>query len=339
MNMKAFFPPDAKIRCIPDKANPRVLLMGTTFEKRWKESRLFPGFRPTARIYRLVMRLKATLGIGNFIINDAQQSLVKEFVADLFPHLCSMVALIGTPGPTQKLTLELWDDTQVIGYFKFAEKPAARLRLQQEQQVLSFLPEGLGPELLRFGNLQNGLALVTTPLVGQRVLPTVTPPPNVLQLLESFPQSEPRPIHQHPGSHLLIQFFGREVQPWLNALADRKWPVVVHHGDFAPWNLIRTSSGLLKAIDWEYGNREHLPYLDLAYYILQVGFFIFRWSASQAKSYAAHQLHQLCGLTNQEAQAIVCLTMFQAFQEARKDGVQPNSPLQIWRQSIWKDEG
>lgn len=338
MNMKEFFPPDAKIRCIPDKINPRVLLMGSTLKNRWKESALFPGFRQTARIYRLMMRLKVTIGIGDTIVNDAQQSLVKGFVSDLFPDLCSMVGLIGTSGPTQKLTIELWDKHRVIGYFKFAEKPAARLRLQQEQNILTSLPERLGPKSLKFGNLQEGLALVTTPLVGQRVFPSVAPPQKVLQLIRSFPQSKPQPMEQHPGCQMFSQTYGGEVEHWLRALADREWPVVFQHGDFAPWNLIQTSTGMINAIDWEYGNKEQLPFLDLAYYILQVGFFIFHWPASNAKDYAIKTLSKTFGLTYKEAKAFVCLAMFQAFQEARKDGINSDAPLQLWRQAIWQDK-
>jgi hypothetical protein len=40
------------------------------------------------------------------------------------------------------------------------------------------------------------------------------------------------------------------------------------HGDFAPWNLLRTSSGWI-LVDWEEANRESSPFFDVFHYLVQ----------------------------------------------------------------------
>jgi hypothetical protein len=45
-------------------------------------------------------------------------------------------------------------------------------------------------------------------------------------------------------------------------------PVGPTHGDFAPWNLLRTDRGWL-LIDWEYASREHPAFYDIFHHLVQ----------------------------------------------------------------------
>jgi hypothetical protein len=51
------------------------------------------------------------------------------------------------------------------------------------------------------------------------------------------------------------------------ALADKSLPLCLSHGDFAPWNLLETSRGLV-ALDWEYALPHWNPMGDFFHFHL-----------------------------------------------------------------------
>jgi hypothetical protein len=61
---------------------------------------------------------------------------------------------------------------------------------------------------------------------------------------------------------------------------DDKVPVAFYHGDFVSWNLIRQKNGLNRAIDWEFGDCDGAPLLDLFHFLLR-----FPLSAGKLNSY------------------------------------------------------
>ena len=46
--------------------------------------------------------------------------------------------------------------------------------------------------------------------------------------------------------------------------------VVYEHGDFAPWNIIKTNNDELKLFDFEYFVKDGLEYMDLIKYYFQI---------------------------------------------------------------------
>ncbi|TAE86062.1 MAG: glycosyltransferase [Verrucomicrobia bacterium] len=56
----------------------------------------------------------------------------------------------------------------------------------------------------------------------------------------------------------------------------------VSHGDFAPWNLLRSSCGKVMAIDWEWGRMDGMPGLDLVHYLTQEARLIHRLESRMA---------------------------------------------------------
>jgi hypothetical protein len=81
------------------------------------------------------------------------------------------VILVGTAGPAQKLIIQLWDENGVAGYVKYAEKPAARKRLEGERHVLAALPDSLGPAVIKYGKIADGTGLLLSPIVGRPLAP------------------------------------------------------------------------------------------------------------------------------------------------------------------------
>jgi hypothetical protein len=263
-----------------------------------------------------------------------------EFAQDVMPQLTSAVVLVGTPGPTQQLTVQLWDKTgRILGYLKYAEeRTTARRRLQQERFMLSNLPHGVGPELVKFGPLGNGDALLESVLQGKPLRTTLPPGEDLIPLLDSLVVAPPVPLDAHPWVRRMRDLGPPAVDAWFEPLSSRRWPVVIQHGDFAPWNLLRRPDGVLQAVDWEHGTLEGFPYLDLVHFILQTSALVYRLAPPKAARNAASYLSRQPSLAlNQvEAHALVRLTAYDAYIKTSGDGQLDKAPLQVWRRAIWE---
>lgn len=340
LEINGFFPPGVHIRNLPSLQNPRLYFSGETPIRRWKESAFYPAYRKRAMIYRFALRCKATMGIGGVTLNQAAHWPIKDFVQSVFPDVRSAVVLAGAPGPTQKITLQLWNKHGVLGYLKYAEKPAAVARLGKERYMLSALPLGLAPTLLKYGCMGDGVGLLQTAVLGKHVQATLPPPMGICRFLQTFTTSPPLKLEAHPWIILQLKHHGSFISRWVEALAHREWPVVFSHGDFVPWNIFSTKESNYLAIDWEYGTLEGFPYLDLAYYILQLGCLLYRWTPQSASDYAIRFLTDGAdaGLTEQEAQALVALAAYYALQSSLEDGKNPSDSTQIWWKAVWETE-
>src|SRR3972149_3270412 len=161
------------------------------------------------------------------------------------------------------------------------------------------------------GALGGGLAVLMTPVGGRQISPRLPPPEDVLTYLETLPAKEsPVAPAEHPWIKSLMTRTPREdilIARCVEVLSRRKWRIVHHHGDFAPWNLLRIGKGKLAAVDWEFASAEGFPYVDLAHYIIQVGALMYRWRAGKVLSWGVRYLSNptIIGLSQAEATAIV----------------------------------
>ena len=332
------FPPRTPLLALPNWRAPRVVLSGSGSPvKRWRSSAFYPATRSVAKLYRIVIRGKAALGWG-----EARQALgerwtLHEFLQDCLPAIDSIVLQTRPPGPAQKFTVELRGRAgRIIGYVKYGTETLAQRRLAQEYLTLTRLPAGLGPTPMKFGNMGDGTALLVTPLCGQEVRARLPPAPKVLEFAKSLEGSSTLALNDHPYVGAMRQRIGPRLDAILEDLAGRAWPVVPHHGDFAPWNLRRRDDGLA-AFDWEFGTPDGFPYIDLAYFILQVAFLIYSWPPVKSAIYATEWLERQSafGLTDREARALSRLAMFDAYLRAKDDGYPEDHPLRAWRRRIW----
>lgn len=335
-----FFPPGARVLALPDWRRPRLYLPAQRFGKRWGASSFYPAFRLPARLYRLALRSKAATGLGEVRTARPDGWILGEFVRDALPGAASATVLVGTPGPAQKITARIEDkEGKVLGFLKYAEKVAARSRLRRERHVLQAISEGLAPKALGYGILGAGEALLTSPISGKRLPATLPPATDAAHFLTSLTVSPPIALEDHPWVKGACRQDGKDaINACFEVLADRRWPVVVQHGDFAPWNLLQTSGSRIAAFDWEYGALEGFPCLDLAYYALQTSALIHRWSPAKAARRTMECLlrENTFTLNGAEARALTRLAAYDAHQKALEDGQAPGEGLQDWRREIWE---
>jgi len=319
---------------LPNRERPRLYFFKGDARERWNYSAFYPAFRWNARVYRLMLRCKALLGWVDAIKITDDTGALRDFLQSCLPNFTCGVVCMGTPSPVQKFTVQLWDDSKVIGYLKYGEKPSALARLQQEYSVLNSLPEWLGPSVLMFGEFAEGLALVLAPVPGRSLPARISSLANADNFTSRLVTGDIHEAENHPWIQHMLDRYNGIIDPWVDAFANATYPVVIQHGDFAPWNIYQASSGIMTAIDWEYGTLKGFPYLDQAYFILQINMLINRWKPERSREFAIKVLTEK--LSKPQARAIVNLAVFDAFHKAQKDGHDSEMPNQRWRRAVWE---
>ena len=325
-----FFPPGAGVLALPSWRNPRLYLSGSSLPRRWEESAMYPGSRWGARFYRNLLRIVTAAGLKSRRNVRGDDWPLGEFAGEVMPELKSAVVLAGTPGPAQTLTAQLLDAKgRILGYLKYAETEAARQRLRRELFMISSIPEEITPRPIKFGLMGGGEALLRGAVVGNPLRTTLPPEDGVIALLSSLAVSSGMSLEAHPWARRIRSQGDHRLDYYLETLASREWPVVIQHGDFAPWNLLRTPGGAIKAIDWEFGAMEGFPYQDLCHYFLWVSFLIYRWEPLKAMQVVAEYLSResAFSLSDAQARALIKLAAYDICQRLSEDG-QHTSPEQ-----------
>ena len=341
MNWEVFFPVGTPVLALPDWERPRLFVASWDLQTRWEGSSLYPAYRWAARVFRFFLRVKSTLGVGAIRVARGGWALESFLSKACRKDLVPWAVLLGTKGPAQKITVELRTQEGKVGaYLKYGETDAAQRRISHEYAVLRVLPRDLAPEPLYLGPLGEGIGLLVSAVRGRPVAARAYLPESVVRYAASLPVSGYCAAEAHPWIARLLAHGDSQVERWLRVLGTREWAVLPQHGDFAPWNLLQNGQRRVRAVDWEYGMSEGFPGTDLAYYLLQVGALIHRWSPERARIHAAHLLARLSwpGMSFEEAQAVVRLTAYDAYLKSMEDGHTADEPLQAWRWAVWEEK-
>ena len=383
ISWQLFFAPGERVIALPCWRKPRLYIVSKHWKQRWKDSEFYPAFKPRAKLFKLAVRILAAC---DFL--PAKKAVAGPKVCSLKSAVSfsRLAVLVGVDGPTQKLIARCLDsDGRPVAYIKYGEKPLACEKIGNEADVLNrmasapighddiSLPE-TAPQLLWRGELGRGVALMISAVEGEMLDARLSASADSCQLmavkeyLERLRISDVTfDIDDHPAivrlrkqvagvgdqragvcrqsSVISLQDFFEILAP----LRAQKWPVVIQHGDFTPWNTIRISESSVKsnvlgvtkeanlhpnnfepktfsalklktgdgtslrlcAIDWEEGTAEGFPYFDLVYYVLQSAFLIHHWSPAQAVPYALKLLVS-DGLDEQQALAVIKLAALDA---------------------------
>ena len=161
-------------------------------------------------------------------------------------------------------------DTWEVGKLAAGEDGAVMLDREAEaiRSISPQVPEI--PELLGLEKAGDARLLRMPYLTGRSLEPGDNAP--VSRLLKSWlSDSPPLPLRSFPEWDAISLALGTipEGGKIMEGIADLPLRPSIRHGDLARWNLLTTDGGDLKVLDWEWGEPEGLPGIDLAHFIAQ----------------------------------------------------------------------
>jgi hypothetical protein len=334
-------PQGATVSLLPGRGEPRLLLLSKDAGGRWADSAMYPASTLRGRALRSALRVAAAAyTLPRTTVNDPEAGLLIPQMEELFPTSCPDLVFVGPPGPARKCSLRMRGrDGLITGYVKASSAAGGIARLRREYEVLSGLPVGVGPIPLGFIASEFGAVLGLEPVSGRPGRGVLRPPRGLLEVLGGLVGAETVPGSLHPWLERLATRPGsHEIEAALDILRAGEWPVVITHGDAAPWNVF-VAGGQVRLLDWEYGTLNGFQHADAVEYILQVACLVKKWSPARAAHQAARWLEDGSGmvLSGGVASSLVKVTAFCAYSEALEDGAAPSYPLQHWRSQVWRN--
>lgn len=345
LDWNQLFAPGEPVIALPSWQRPRLLLSARQLEQRWRDSDFYPTQSVRSEVYKQILRLRAAARLSSVRRAEGRGWVLEEFLSGLVDSPRPPTVRIGTPCAAQKWMIRIRGaDGKAAAYVKWGVSESACRRIVREHGILCALPKGLGPQPTRVGPLAGGTALCLHPVVG-RPLGRYTRKilPRLATFLEALTIQTPLSVDEHSGLAVLARGAPSAVALWIEQLADQPWPVVIHHGDLTPWNLIDVSAdrpdwgGCLMAVDWEYALLSGVPFLDAAYYHLQIAGLLKKLSPASAAAFTAARLTRQPwpGLSQCHAMALTALTAYAAWRRAIDDGDGADEPRQRWNRTIW----
>jgi hypothetical protein len=288
---RALCPVDQDILEVSAHGVPRWFFPIGNIKTLRKSLTLYPSYRWRSRAYRAALLAWATVG-GVRLTHRVSRKRegewpVGELLLSDFPTLSTAAVYIGTPGPSQNITIQLMDDRgQTLGFAKYANAPWAQDCIANEARMLEIIPENIGPRVVRFTQFLQGDLLVQTPVEGRVRMPRSKPDAAQIRFIERLIRTGATyTASEHPfiGSlHARAGQRRRILEEIIADLEDSEWPVALHHGDLSPWNMRWQGRNCL-AFDWEHGREEGLAYLEMAHAPIQVAGLIRRTDPLRAK--------------------------------------------------------
>lgn len=335
-----FFPCEEKIIALPTWKNPRLLLCVRDLKRlNIFIEKIFNTQTWKAKMYKYGMVIWAKIG-KNFLIkkNSYSMCVLYHIIKDFDLKVNSIAVIAGRPSPIQKIKIILLNTSKEIGYIKFSYLKLAQKRLQHEYEILSNLPQGIGPKPWKLEKVLQGTALLISPIRGVPIKACLPPPEDILDFQKKLVIDYNIKLENHPWIKKLSDK-GFSWWKWIEPLEKKKWHIVIEHGDFAPWNLLRDpTTGKIWAIDWEFGDLCGFPYIDIAYYFLQTSALIYKWNPKKSFKVASKYLQLRFGFNKHIADSLVKLSAFEAYWITSQNGRSDDWPLQRWRRKIWEIE-
>lgn len=194
---------------------------------------------------------------------------------------------LGSPGPNQKTTLQVFREKQILGYVKWTDSPDIAASFEAETQTLRYL-NAVGvkhiPVALYCGKADGKYVFVqsTTKSLHSSV-PSAFSAKHVAfveELNRKTMKEMPLEDTALYGDFQYLRTLLDSLSPSVQRVFEEAIPLVENyyrtqstycfmHGDFTPWNMYE-DKGMLYPFDFEFAAMGYPSYMDLVHYFLQV---------------------------------------------------------------------
>lgn len=261
---------------LPSKRNPKVYLAIGTKSKMALSFQLYNPFSIKGRLYKGMVRLFVTYfkGLAELffpVLKTNKTEFMRHIEAELGLPLTSSVYLATAK---DKVVLQLVHEEKVFGYLKFPLTNQGVQRLVNEREAIKILSAiDLIPTLLYSGSYDNTPFIILKEIKGSigGLKPT-----EYRVSLKALYKNVSYDLSEHPRVlSLEMQLAECNEKDLLERLkkitsnSNTYYKEVYEHGDFAPWNLIRTSNGIVP-FDFEFFVAKGLEFMDELKYYYQI---------------------------------------------------------------------
>ncbi len=315
---------NGRVRAVVPLGRPVERLRGALF---------IPAFRWSARTARLVRGVQ--LAILPSEAADYGTSLVLEAFGPILDGLIPSTATIGTPLSKRAVVVRLVDEERrAVAVCKVAVNETSDEAIERERRALSALRHtGWAPKLIGASRVDGHLAIVTEFVHGG---PGSTGRSALNEALGCMPTATDDATSWMAAEHPWVTRVCAYADLPLTRIADDlpgEWPEVWSHGDFAPWNLIRSRHRGPVAIDWEEAAPDGFLGADLAHFAMATSHLIWKAAPHRSIASARRALHEHLGFDARASSAVVRLAAAAAAWREAKNGADP-SRARFWKEVV-----
>ena len=261
---------------LPPSSNPRVYLAVNSKRDVKFSFKLYNPFSCKANLLKSVMLFFYshfyTLAKVLLPCINVRDSLFVSFLnKTLNTNITSSLYIASAK---DKYVLQLTDNSGIVGYLKFPINDLGKERLINEEKAISILSsKGIIPKAVLKDSFYGTNFLILKNLEGS--IEKITQE-EYKTLLSLFKKEYKYRLENHPRiinlRNQLINYDLSQYSEKLSTIISRsskEYFEVYEHGDFAPWNLMKTKIGIVP-FDFEYFEEDGLEYLDEFKYHFQI---------------------------------------------------------------------
>ena len=262
---------------IPNRKDPKVVLAIGDKNSAKNAFQIYNPFSAKAKLFKSVVRFFCINFNKLFVeLFDLEKHENSEFINFLNQEFqISFTASIYNATLKDKVVIQLQSEGLIFGYVKFPINDNGLINIKNEINAIEILSKR------GIMNLQmQTFKFKETPFF---ILPDLKgnfdsiPDNEVLKLLKTYKKKNTLKLEKQPRVQEIKDFFvtnnlKNELQILNSVIASSKeyYFEAYEHGDFAPWNIVKTKEGLA-AFDFEYFTEKGLEYFDLIKYHFQIG--------------------------------------------------------------------
>jgi hypothetical protein len=253
---------------LPNKYRARVYLALGNKESTRLAFDLYNPFSKKAKAFKFLTRFLCLYAnpLAKLVLPSirSKKSTFIEFLENRLNTKLTTAVYLATE--KDKVVIQLQNKNGVFGYLKFPMSPLGEKRLLKEQAAIRILSkQKLVPALL-FDD-----TYLETPFIALQNLEGTIGKVGEWEyrhILNALKKDKYFPLREHPRIQNLKNELRENKLTGLGKLlnnvvaaSDREYLEVFEHGDFAPWNLIKTQNGIVP-FDFEYFEEQGLEFLD-----------------------------------------------------------------------------
>lgn len=271
----SFFSEDTYLY-VPSSKNPKVILAVGKSSLAKLSFKIYNPFSAKAKIFKKIVWFlavnfnkilnkvaKVQVHKNSEFINFLNQQFDKKFTSSIYNATLQ-----------DKVVIQLQSDDKVFGYVKFPLNEIGKLNVKNEIKAIEILSKkGVIDIEMQSFEFKKTPFFVLPELEGN--IDTISDEA-VLNILEPFKKEASLELSKHKRvleikDFLIKNKLNNELSILEKTLekSKEKYLEAFEHGDFAPWNIVKTKQGFT-AFDFEYFVENGLEYLDIIKYHFQV---------------------------------------------------------------------